>query len=152
MKHKNILDFNAYIKENFKSDNIFVGYHCTDSVIEGVYNGTIDQHFYIHFPEILSELKDIKSFELNKKIDLLFSAGNKLKNDDLLINDCVNHFKNIGLQCIFTDEATPQSQYGEYCYKVYMKNNKYFKIEDWTGGDVSSMICYLKNENNVILK
>ena len=94
-------------------------------------------------------MKDSKSNELELKVEKLLDNGGKLKNDNKLIEEIVSHLNKIGLEFIFVNDK-PLTEYGENCYKVYFKNDNYFAIEDWTGGDSASMICYFKNNKPIL--
>ena len=141
-----VKNFKQFVNEG---KNLFKGYHCTDSEINGEYVGKFNDYYYIHFPEILGNLKDLKSKQLENKIEELLNTRKKLRNNIELINEIVEHLNNIGLEFIFVND-NPLKEYGENCYKVYFKSDDYFVIEDWNGGDSSSMYCYFKSNKPIL--
>ena len=133
--------------ENFDRE-IFVGYHCTDNIIEK-FSGEITDEYFDKFENILLAIKNSypKALEFLKNIDNI--EYNSEEADEIS-----NFFKEIKLNFIFVDEQTPLTKYGNICYSVYFKTleNVYALTDFNDESDYSYMYLYFENNPPILRK
>lgn len=151
-----------------------VGYHCSKNNIQpnkfdGEFTGNYIARFYryIHedmhrydkkaYDKLMGLVKEHNDFfeseeEYDKIIDLNFINYEMQGYDgyEFICDELAKMVNEIGYRIIFVFGSSPSKAYGDMCYKVTFKNNKYIELYD----DVdygANVYVYNKNHNSVIL-
>lgn len=150
----------------------FIGYHCSGSDMEPTdfkgstvgyapyYNDIIVKlpeelkakiYSDITYFNQLAEISDSPQINLRNlpKVTTMTSAY-----DEDLMNELADIIDDVIGGIIFVDEKEPRTEFGEDCYKVYIKGNNFFSIDDKLSGDIhhSKIYVYFKGTHPVLQK